>query len=245
MLVPTCFIIGADKGGVGKTLTTRALLGYLASKGVTPRVFDTQIPDGNLKRFHPEAHMVDISVQTGQMKVFDAIYGAGVTVVDSRAGIMSKMLIDLRNIGLLQEAAENKIKLVVLHILDSNIASLSEISATAGILAGCGQHILVKNHTNDGPSFFEWDRATQDSYFKAIDPAAVIELPFLDNMSREAVEKEGVPFATFIAGTEVDGGRSRVLRGYVRYWFNRVCDRFDAAGITKTILQELSAAIQK
>ena len=47
---PTVILVGADKGGVGKTTITRTLIDYLAMKHVPRRAFDTEAPKGALKR---------------------------------------------------------------------------------------------------------------------------------------------------------------------------------------------------
>ena len=40
----TVILVGADKGGVGKTTLSRALVDYLGRKGVSVRCFDTEYP---------------------------------------------------------------------------------------------------------------------------------------------------------------------------------------------------------
>ena len=50
---PTLILVGADKGGVGKTTTARTLLDYFARKNVLTRAFDTENPRGSLHRFYP------------------------------------------------------------------------------------------------------------------------------------------------------------------------------------------------
>src|SRR5207253_7093542 len=50
---PTVILVGADKGGVGKTIVARTLLDYLVANNVPARAFDTEAPKGTLKRFHP------------------------------------------------------------------------------------------------------------------------------------------------------------------------------------------------
>ena len=45
---PTIILIGADKGGVGKTTLSRALLDLIARKDVPARAFDTEYPRGSL-----------------------------------------------------------------------------------------------------------------------------------------------------------------------------------------------------
>ena len=51
---PVVLMVGADKGGVGKTTVTRTVLDYLASKNTLARAFDAEYPRGTLHRFHPD-----------------------------------------------------------------------------------------------------------------------------------------------------------------------------------------------
>ena len=44
---PTVILIGADKGGVGKTTVARTLLDYFSAHEVPARAFDTEAPKGN------------------------------------------------------------------------------------------------------------------------------------------------------------------------------------------------------
>jgi CO dehydrogenase nickel-insertion accessory protein CooC1 len=68
-MVPLIIIVGADKGGVGKTMIARALLDFLEDKGVRPSVFDTEPDPGVLRRFYKNAKPVDVGVVRGQMRV--------------------------------------------------------------------------------------------------------------------------------------------------------------------------------
>ena len=43
---PTLILVGADKGGVGKTTVSRALLDFFARKNILTRAFDTENPRG-------------------------------------------------------------------------------------------------------------------------------------------------------------------------------------------------------
>ena len=65
---PAVILVGADKGGVGKTTVSRALLDYLAANNILARAFDTEHPRGTLKRFHPgQTEIVDITSTQDQM----------------------------------------------------------------------------------------------------------------------------------------------------------------------------------
>ena len=51
MAKPALILVGADKGGVGKTTVARTLLGYFIAHHVPTRAFDTEALKGTLKRF--------------------------------------------------------------------------------------------------------------------------------------------------------------------------------------------------
>ena len=52
MTKPAVVLIGADKGGVGKTTVARTLLDYFAYRQVRARAFDTAVTRGTLNSFH-------------------------------------------------------------------------------------------------------------------------------------------------------------------------------------------------
>jgi cobyrinic acid a,c-diamide synthase len=75
MAKPAVVLIGADKGGVGKTTVARTLLDYFSANQVRVRAFDTEVPRGTLKRFHPAVtDIVDINLVPDQMKIFDTLH---------------------------------------------------------------------------------------------------------------------------------------------------------------------------
>lgn len=221
-VIPTLILGGSDKGGVGKTTVARALLDYLKEKGVRPSVFDTEPGEGVLRRFYKYAKPVNVELVRGQMEVFDDVPKAVHTFVDIKAGGLSKVLIAMRDAGLLKDVHDGRMRMVVLHILGSNEASLREIKTTAEVLAEGGEHVLVKNHATDG-QFFEWDEATYRQYFKPTDQ--MISIPHLDGMASDAVDQKGTSFTNFIA----DEANSRTLRGIVAFWLKNVWAEFDKA----------------
>ena len=106
----TLIIVGADKGGVGKTTVSRTLLDYLAACDVPARAFDTEWPRGTLKRFHPDqTEVVDITLVPDQMKILDSIRSTNKsTLVDVRAGQLSPTLQFFENIGFLERSSAPK-----------------------------------------------------------------------------------------------------------------------------------------
>jgi hypothetical protein len=229
MTKPSVIIVGADKGGVGKTTVTRTLLDYFLARKVPTRAFDTEAPKGTLKRFHPDVtEVVDVTKIPDQMQIFDTLSDSTVTLIDVRSGLLSPTLTALRNIGFIDAAKKGQINLSIFHILGPTITSLDEIVETAEFINDV-RYFLVKNFINN-THFFEWDQATYNSYFRRIKDAVEVSIPKLNEMACEQVELASVPFLTFIANKKANGeaaAYSFVLRGYVRHWLGHVWSEYD------------------
>jgi hypothetical protein len=122
---------------------------------------------------------------------------------------LSPTLKTLGEIGFLDAAKENKLKIVVLHVLGSSLASLDEIKPITESLAG-SRYVAVTNRINE-TTF--------------VVPGA-IDIPKLDELATESVDKAGVPFTDYIGSTA-----SMVLRGKVRHWLALVFTQFGEARV--------------
>jgi hypothetical protein len=221
-MTPLVVIVGADKGGVGKTTVSRTLMDYFKARSADYRAFDTEAPAGVLKRFHPDkTTVVDLTRSDDQMSVFDTLKDAQITLVDVRAGLLSPTLKTLAEIGFLDGIKEGRLKIIVLHILGSTQASFDEIKATAELVEG-SKHYLVVNRANDA-SFMGLSADMK----KAGD--GVIDIPKLNELAAEYVDTAGVSFDRFIS----DESQSAVMRGYVKSWLGRVFAQFDAAKLNQ------------
>src|SRR5215475_520359 len=243
MARPAVILVGADKGGVGKTTVARTLIDYFGAHQTPTRAFDTEAPRGTLKRFHPDlTEVVDVTSVSDQMKIFDTLGSADakVTVIDVRAGLLSSTLQALTDIGFLESAKKGQITFAVFHILGSSIASLQEIAETARVV-GDASYFLVKNFINN-TTFFEWDPATYNAYFKKVKGAYEITIPKLNEMACEQVELASVPFVSFVANKGQNGqaaSYSFVLRGYVRHWLGNVWAEFDRVKLNDIVAADI------
>jgi hypothetical protein len=243
MARPAVILVGADKGGVGKTTVARTLLDYFSAHQMPTRAFDTESPRGTLKRFHPDVtEVVDVTSVADQMKIFDTLSSsdAWVTVIDVRAGLLSSTLQALSDIGFIESAKKGQISFAVFHILGPSIASLDEIAETSRFV-GDANYFLVKNFINN-TTFFEWDPETYNSYFKRIKGAIEITIPKLNEMACEQVEVAGTPFVTFVANKTANGepaNNSFVLRGYVRHWLGNVWGEYDRSKLIDMIMPKI------
>jgi hypothetical protein len=245
---PTVLIVGADKGGVGKTTVARTLIDYLTAHEIPTRAFDTEAPKGTLKRFHPAAtEIVDINLVSDQMKIFDTLSApeAAVTVIDVRAGLMAQTLRALRDFGFIDAARKGQINFAVFHVLGPSIASLDEIADTAAVL-GDAKYFMVKNFINN-THFFEWDAETHSHYFDKVKDAVEITIPKLNEMATEQVDLASVPFVTFIANKKRNGepaAYSFVLRGYVRHWLGNIWAEFDRIRLIDIMAMQSEPAVR-
>jgi hypothetical protein len=237
---PTLILVGADKGGVGKTTMSRFLLDYFARKNILTRAFDTENPRGTLKRFYPDiTEIVDLSNVAHQMKILDTLETANVpvTLVDFKAGNLSYALETFERIGVLEAARNGQFDLGLFHVIGPSIASLDEIGEIAHYLQGV-QYVLARNFINE-TNFFEWDDATQRKYFSKIPKAQEIYVPKLNEMAYEQVDLANVTFRDFIDNREADGAPGKfsfVLRGYVRKWSSEIDNEFAHLQLLQDIL---------
>lgn len=210
-MIPQVYIVGSDKGGVGKTTVARLLVDYFKKNC---RAIDTEdkIAGGVLKRFYPaQTELVDLEHTDGQMQVFDALKGSPVTVIDIKAGLLTPTLRTLAEIGFLDKVRAGSLRIGVLHVLDGSVTSLAEIRPTTDALQGAS-HYLVRNNRADD---LKW---TVDNG---------IDVPRLATRAAARVDEISSGFTDFVA----NDAESETLRGLVRTWMGRVFSGFDTAGI--------------
>ena len=222
----TLIFVGADKGGVGKTMLARLLLDYLG--GVSVRAFDTEpIGAGVLKRFYPSAKQVNLTQSQDQALIVDGLGAARVTLVDIAAGLLSPTLHLFQRIGFKQGVDAH---LCVMHVLGNTVASLGEIKNTTALIAGNGgDHVLVKNHAA-GSGFFEWDAGTAKELAPYM-PERLIGIGHLDVQAAERVDKSNQMFSAFVS----DAANSRLMRGLVRAWQAEAVAEFARIGLINLV----------
>lgn len=237
---PTLILVGADKGGVGKTTVSRALLDFFARKNVLTRAFDTENPRGTLKRFYPAiTEIVDLGNVAHQMKVLDTLESANVpvTLVDFKAGNMTYSLDLFERIGVLEAARNGMFNIGLFHVIGPSIASLDEMAEIVKYMQGV-QYVMSRNFINE-TNFFEWDQGTQRKYFSQVPKGHEINIPKLNEMAYEQVDLSGVTFKDFIDNRAADGQPGKfsfVLRGYVRKWCSEIDEEFSQVKLIQDLV---------
>ena len=239
---PTLILIGADKGGVGKTTTSRALLDYFSRKNILARAFDTEDPRGTLQRFYPGiTEIIDMDEVADQMKVLDTLDTASVkvTVVDLKAGAMSDTLKAFEDIGALEAAKNGEFNLGLIHVIGPSIASLDEIGEISDYVHNLS-YVIARNFINE-TNFFEWDEETYQKYFSGLADAYEIDVPKLNEMAYELIDLKGVTFTNFINNKDAkgqDANYSFVLRGYAKKWQRDLDAELEKLDLIKSLFEQ-------
>lgn len=214
MSIPTVYVVGADKGGVGKTTVSRLLIDYFRATGVNFKAFDTESPTGGLKRFFPaQTEIVDLTKSSDQIQVFDNIGVNQATVIDIRAGLLTPTIKLLSEVGFLEAAKANKLRMIVLHVIGPDAQSLDEVTPMIAALNGA-RHIVVANHIND-------------TEFKA--PDGAIDIAKLDGLACKEIDTLGISFTDY-----VNTQKSFMSRGKTRNWVAAAFAEFDRAKLNET-----------
>lgn len=230
-MTPLVIMVGADKGGVGKTTVSRALDDYMRYRQVGCKIFDGEWPLGDLRQFAEVSEVVDMQNIDAQMRVFDRL--TGVTLIDIKAGLFTEVLDSLSRTGLLDDVRAGRFNLLLLHVLGPSAASLSEVGAISAKLGSGATHLLVKNYVNES-GYKEWDSDPRFSSFLNAGNR-VLTIPHLEARACTEVQRLGQAFGAFIETSE-----SRILAGYVRAWLRDVFGAFTGAGIQSLIEQTKS-----
>jgi len=230
MLGASLILVGAEKGGVGKTTVTRLAAEYFLIKGNEVRIYDTQTPQASLKRYLPgRVELIDLADSREQCRLFDSLDALGrVTLIDLKAGALFATLRSLDESGVFEAAAEGGLKISLLHVIGGSRASISEIEEIGLYRAALGYRLVRNLATGGGASSFRRLGGLNFPFGEEI------VIPRLEPLAFEAVELAGCSFSSFVLGETDSSSRfadSFVLRGYVSSWLGRAWDGFEAAGL--------------
>jgi hypothetical protein len=222
---PVIVLVGADKGGVGKTTVARAVADYLQT--LEPRLIDTQVPAGDFRGFYPKAEVLDLTATTAQMQIFDK--PVPLTIIDVGAGLLARTLATLDKVGILNDVRAGTVRLVLLYLLGPSVASLSEVVEANRTISGKLELFSVKNHIN-ATEYYGWEKDSRFGEALVAMKPRMIDVPQLDEIAAESVQQRGQPFSSFMADT----ANSRILRGYVADWMSRIRAELDRVGVGRT-----------
>ncbi len=204
MTSETIFLVGGGKGGVGKSMTSMALLDYL--RGTGQEVFlvetDTSAPDvWKAYRTEVESLCVDLEQKDGWLELLDLIGRKPDTkmVINSKAANQA----GLRKFGgmLMEALKEQKRKLVVLWVIDrkrDGLELLASFVETLGTDERIQVHVVRNLYWGEEGKF---DMYNGSELRKEIEGRGGKTLNFPDVADRvsEAINKDRLPIHKAVA----------------------------------------------
>jgi hypothetical protein len=239
----TYILVGADKGGVGKTTLSRTIIEYFTALNLPLTAFDTESPNGALIRYHSSVtHIVDVFSTIDQRRIFEPTLSAPPFVlVDFRAGSFLQTLSTLEQIGVLSRAESGEFEIVLMHLVAPTIVSLQEQIEVREFKKTC-RHFVVQSFAGKS-AFFEDRKDIVHDYIGDIPLEQRLQVPTLNQMAFEAVDVMGTTFFDFATSEDPNVNspqHSLVLRGYTQSWLATIWDEFDRIGLRDIVLNNFN-----
>jgi len=133
------------KGGVGKSFFAVNLVQFLKDQQVAHCVFDSDNENSTLKRFHPEAGFIDLSIGRELDEMLKALESHALVVVDCRAASTDLFLDYFREIQLNEVLKTLQASLTLVIPINHEPDSLDQVQRLSEELASAAQYLIVRN----------------------------------------------------------------------------------------------------
>ncbi len=220
--------IGGEKGGVGKSLTARALAQYFIDRQIPFVGFDTDRSHGALLRFYADYAS---PVAIDRAEALDAIVEAAAAeperrvLVDLAAQTHDTLAQWMEEVSLPTVAAEEGITLTYWHVMDAGKDSADLLHKLLDRFGAGLRYVLVRNQVR-GNDFSLLENSGQLARAQALG-AQVVDLK---KLSESALQKIDNASSSFWKATTPGGGLGLLERQRVRTWLADTQRAFEAAG---------------
>lgn len=230
MSVKTIYLVGGQKGGVGKTSICQALCQYLIDNGNDFILVegDAQIDDvGRMYRDQVETETVIISDDPAKASNPDVIYRKAIqddkdVVVNLPSNILDIFTEWLRKtglIGILKDQFEGKIRLVKVFVSDGCYESIRQLKKSVSSLDNSIPHVVVLNEGRVSAADFSY-LEEQEIYQKVIKAPNFIEavtFPSLEPAAQFYIDKLGEGLRKAFEESDSDGKflRSQRIKSFI------------------------------
>jgi hypothetical protein len=144
------------KGGVGKSFFTVNFVQYLKDSSTSHLAIDTDNENSTLKRFHPEAHFVDLSKSTAIDALFSELNAHSLVVVDCRAASTDIFLDFFVEMEVFKALRELDAAMTIISPVNHEPDSIKQIQVITERINGNASYVVVKNHSfSDEFTIFE------------------------------------------------------------------------------------------
>ena len=223
--------VGGDKGGVGKSVVARVLVGWCAERDLPFRAFDADGSHGALLRHYPaQAQAVDLA----DFEQADRLLAAAEELSDGR------VIVDLpargdRAVGawlaegdIARLAADMGIELVFWHVMDDGKDAITALGRGLERHPPPARHVVVEN-LGRGFRFALFD---QSPVRAAADAAQVpiIQFPELHPPVMRKLDRSDASFAAAISDPRLGAAFTAAERQRVKQWLLACFDQLARLG---------------
>ena len=212
------FVTG-DKGGVGKSFTSRVLLDWYGERGIKIKTFDTDKTNSTLFRFFSSSesdglmlNQLDTDNQGDLDAFLNQVAGSKdeVFVIDCAARTMDRFLVWMKEVGFFELTREHDIKVTLAFVLGPEKDCVAILKDIASEFEKNAEYILIKNE-GKGSEFKVYDGSkTRERILKSLS-GIEIKIPLLHSKTSLEVDRLSIPFSVAKDSTALGlAERSRV-----------------------------------
>jgi len=226
-------LIGGEKGGVGKSLVSRALAQYFIDHSMPFVGFDTDRSHGALMRFHADYaspilidryealdHIVEVAVEQSGLRV----------LVDLAAQTHAPLVAWMDDSGVLDLARENGLQITYWHVMDTGRDSVDLLRQILERFQDRLNYVVVRNQLR-GNDFSNLEKSGLLDRLSDLG-GRVIEVKQLHQSVIQKIDAKDSSFwAAKQSGTEFGAGLGLMERQRLKTWMNHVFAEFSAAGV--------------
>jgi cellulose biosynthesis protein BcsQ len=144
------------KGGVGKSFFAVNFVQFLKDKGLSHVAIDSDNENSTLKRFHPDAHFLDLSNWRNLDGILNALTKINLVVVDCRAASTDLFIEYFEEIDLPAMLASLGAKLTLVMPVNHESDSVDQIQRLADEFGNKCSYVVIRNAAHsDSFAIFE------------------------------------------------------------------------------------------
>mgnify|MGYP002654191581 CR=1 FL=1 len=226
-------LIGGEKGGVGKSLVSRALAQYFIDHSMPFVGFDTDRSHGALMRFYADYaspilidryealdHIVETAVEHPGIRV----------LVDLAAQTHAPLVAWMDDSGVLDLAPENALRITYWHVMDTGRDSVDLLRQVLERFHDRLNYVVVRNQLR-GNDFSNLEKSGLLDRLSDLG-GRVVEIKQLHQSVIQKIDARDSSFwAAKQSGAEFGAGLGLMERQRLKTWINNVFAEFDAASV--------------
>ncbi len=226
-------LIGGEKGGVGKSLVSRALAQYFIDHSMPFVGFDTDRSHGALMRFYADYaspilidryealdHIVEAAVEQPGIRV----------LVDLAAQTHAPLVAWMDDSGVLDLAPENALRITYWHVMDTGRDSVDLLRQVLERFQDRLNYVVVRNQLR-GNDFSNLEKSGLLDRLSDLG-GRVVEIKQLHQSVIQKIDARDSSFwAAKQSGSEFGAGLGLMERQRLKTWINNVFAEFDAARV--------------